>query len=383
MTNGWRPITRLERNDFYADWLARSEHNELSVNAAPVVARGSELVWVETRQDHRIAMMIGEQVGFPTQGTSVCKIVVPSGTHTGRHRHGEEAIHVLSGRGCILVDGRRYDIHAGTTVHVPYMSDHQIVNTGDDDIELVSASSMDLDLFVKLGRLEQLEDKGRNEPGFESGLPAEDGQLDTLGRRIALHLEDAPDEQKRREEIREAARAASGDGSATASGGHGHVGHGHGGGHGHGEGAGDADSHGHGGDQPKTENPHRHGAIYILMGGGESPSEERNGFTAVSVAMTNVFEEVAHTSSHCHSHTEAVLYVLEGVGFSEIDYEHYDWEAGDAVHVPPKMTRHEHFNPSDTRTRTLRIEFGIRYFYEPLWSGYTKVEHRETAIARP
>ena len=44
---------------------------------------------------------------------------------------------------------------------------------------------------------------------------------------------------------------------------------------------------------------------------------------------------------------------------SEIDSEHYDWEAGDAVHVPPKMTRHEHFNPSDARTRTLRIEYGI------------------------
>jgi hypothetical protein len=47
------------------------------------------------------------------------------------------------------------------------------------------------------------------------------------------------------------------------------------------------------------------------------------------------------------------------------------------------MTRHEHFNPSDGRTRTLRIEFGIRYYYEPLWKGYWKVEHRETAIARP
>jgi quercetin dioxygenase-like cupin family protein len=132
-----------------------------------------------------------------------------------------------------------------------------------------------------------------------------------------------------------------------------------------------------------TQNPHRHGQILILMGGGESPSEERNGFEAVSVAMTNIFEEVPHTSSHLHSHTEAVLYVLEGVGFSEIDDEHYDWEAGDAVHVPPRMTKHEHFNPSDQRTRTLRIEYGIRYYYEPLWSGFEKIEHRATAIARP
>jgi uncharacterized cupin superfamily protein len=364
-TGNWRVASRLERFDFYGDWLAASEHNELSVNRSPVVARGRDLQWVETPNEHQVAMLIGRQVGFPTQGTNLCKVVIPAGCHTGRHRHGEEAIHVLSGEGLIVVDGRRYDFHAGTTIHVPYMSEHQLFNTGGDDVTYVSASAMDLDLFVKLGRLEQLEEKGVNAPGFEARFPAEDGQLDELGRRVALHLEDAPDEQKRRDEARKAA-AARGE---HAGNGHGHGGHGHGG-------------HGHGG-RAKSQNPHRHGAIYILMGGGESPSDERNGFTAVSVAMTNIFEEVPHTSSHCHSHTEAVLYVLEGVGFSEIDYEHYDWEAGDAVHVPPKMTRHEHFNPSDQRTRTLRIEYGIRYFYEPLWQGYEKVEHRETAIARP
>ena len=380
MTEQWRSVTRLERADFYADWLAESEANELATSHSPVVARGRDLTWVETVQDHRIAMLIGPQVGFPSSGTSLCRAVIPAGRHTGRHRHGEEAIHVIEGSGFLVADGRRYDFHAGTTIHIPFQVDHQLFNTGPDDVVYVTASSMDLDLFVRLGRLDQLDPKGDNEPGFESAFLAEDGQVDALGRRIALHLEDAPDEQKRREEIREAARRAAAENPAAAAEGHGHDGHGHG--HhsaheAHGHDAGDGNAH------AKGENPHRHGAIYILMGGGESPSEERNGFTAVSVAMTNIFEEVPHTSSHCHSHTEAVLYVLEGVGFSEIDYEHYDWEAGDAVHVPPKMTRHEHFNPSDQRTRTLRIEFGIRYFYEPLWSGFAKVEHRETAIARP
>ena len=367
MNDKWRSVTRLERADFYTEWLDRSEQNEMALAASPVVARGRDLTWIETPNDHRLAMLIGEQVGFPTSGTSLCKAIIPTGTHTGRQRHGEEAVHVLAGSGFLVCDGRRYDFHAGTTIHIPFASEHQLFNTGADDVEYVTASSMDLDLFVKLGKLEQLEEKGVNGPGFEAAFPAEDSQFDADGRRIALHLEDAPDEQKRREEIRKAAEARASSGAAEGgSHGEGHGGHGHG--------------HGHAG---KNENPHRHGAIYILMGGGESPSEERNGFSAVSVAMTNIFEEVPHTSSHCHSHTEAVLYVLEGVGFSEIDYEHYDWEAGDAVHVPPKMTRHEHFNPSDLRTRTLRIEFGIRYFYEPLWSGFAKVEHRETAIARP
>ena len=363
MSGNWRAVTRYEPADFYGDWIRQSERNELAVNSSPVVARGHDLHWIDTPNEHRVAMLIGRQVGFPTQGTNLCKVVIPHGHHTGRQRHGEEAIHLLAGSGFIVVDGRRYDFHEGTTIHVPYMSEHQLFNTGTDDVTYVTASAIDLDLYAMLGRLEQLEEKGENEPGFEDRFPSEDGQFDGDNRRIALHLEDAPDEQKRREEAR---RQAAERGKADGHAGHGHEGHEHGGGR-----------------RKQNENPHRHGAIYILMGGGESPSDERNGFTAVSVAMTNVFEEVPHTSSHCHSHTEAVLYVLEGVGFSEIDHDHYDWEAGDAVHVPPKMTRHEHFNPSDRRTRTLRIEYGIRYFYEPLWTGYEKVEHRAEAIARP
>ncbi|MEO6350898.1 MAG: cupin domain-containing protein [Candidatus Limnocylindrales bacterium] len=356
MSDQWRAVTRLEPADFYAEWLAQSDRNQIEINSTPVVAHGRDLSWLETVNDYAIGMLIGQQAGFPTQGTNLCKVRIPAGHHSGRHRHGEEAIHVVRGSGFIVVDGRRYDFHAGTTIHIPFLSEHQVFNTGDEEVEFVSASAMDLDLFARLGRLEQLEPKGANEPGFENGFPAEDGQLDIEGRRIALHLEDAPDEQQRREEARKEREAA-----ASARG----------------------DGHGHGDGHKSNENPHRHGAIYILMGGGESPSDERNGFQAVSVAMTNIFEEVPHTSSHCHSHTEAVLYVLEGVGFSEIDYEHYDWQAGDAVHVPPRMTRHEHFNPSDSRTRTLRVEYGIRYFYEPLWNGFAKVEHRETAIARP
>jgi hypothetical protein len=52
------------------------------------------------------------------------------------------------------------------------------------------------------------------------------------------------------------------------------------------------------------------------------------------------------------------------------------------VHVPPRMTTHEHFNDSDARTRTLRIEFGIRFFYEALWTGYEKVQDRLEATPR-
>jgi uncharacterized cupin superfamily protein len=355
MSETWRPVTRLERADFYSDWLAASERNALDVERSPIVARGRDATWIETPNEHRIAMLIGNHVGFPTNGTNLCTVAIPAGHHTGRHRHGEEAIHILRGDGFVVVAGRRYDFHAGTTIHVPYMDDHQLFNTGETDLEYVSASTIDLDLFVKLGRLEQLEEKGPNEADIETRFPAEDGQFDPLNRRIALHLEDAPNEADRQKAKKASAEAKGGHE------GHGHEGHDH-------EGRGEHDDAARAGERLiKSVHPHRHGAIYNLMGGGESHSELRNGFTAVTVAMTQIFEEVPHTSSHCHTHTEAVLYVLEGVGFSEIDDEHYDWEAGDAVQIPP----------------TLRIEYGIRYFYEQLWPGYFKVEHRETSVARP
>jgi quercetin dioxygenase-like cupin family protein len=366
VSQSWRPVTRLEPADFTADWRAASERNAAYVERSPIVARGRELTWIETPNEHRLAMLIGEQVGFPTNGTNLCKVMVPPGSHTGRHRHGEEALHVLRGSGVALIGGRRYDVHAGTTLHVPYMDDHQLINLGDEEMEVVTASTIDLDLFVRLGRFEQLEEKGPNSAAFLADLPEQDGQFDALGRRIALHIEDAPNETEN--------RRSSGK-------------HGHDQGHGHAAEPAGRDTSRSVTHPPerliKSEVPHRHGAVYDLMGGGESKHEHRNGFTSITVAMTQIFEEIPHTSSHDHTHTEAVLYVLEGVGYSEIDGVHYDWEAGDAVQIPPKMTRHEHFNPSDGRTRTLRIEYGIRYFYEQLWPGYFKIEHRETSVARP
>ena len=115
-----------------------------------------------------------------------------------------------------------------------------------------------------------------------AALPAEDGQFDEEGRRIALHLEDAPDEQKRREELAARPRCGEEPAAVTATA----------------TGTGTAararrpSTAARSGPATDEEHPHRHGAIYILMGGGESPGPERNGFTAVSVAMTNIFEEV-------------------------------------------------------------------------------------------
>ncbi|MGH2490407.1 MAG: cupin domain-containing protein [Candidatus Limnocylindria bacterium] len=324
--------------DFYSDWLRASARIDAAVGSGPVVARGRDLSWITTPQDARVAMLIGGAAGFPTQGTALLKAEIPAGWRTGRHVHGEEAIHVIAGTGYSVIGGARYDWKPGTTLHVPYRAEHQHVNTGDTSAVYLSALTQDLDFSVNLGRLEQLEEKAQDQGELGKRHPAEASQFAADGRRIALHIEDAIDEKARR-----------------------------------------LSGHAH----PKAgKGAHRHAGIWILMGGSESPSDETNGFRAKAAAMTNIFEETPHSSSHKHTHTEAMLYVLEGRGYSLIDGKRYDWEEGDAVHVPPRMTEHEHFNDSDARTRTLRIEFGIRYFYEAQWSGYERVQDKLEASAR-
>jgi quercetin dioxygenase-like cupin family protein len=321
-------------SDFYRDWLARSKKVAEQMTAPPVVARGSALRWIETPQDFKVAMLIGEATGFPTQGTALVTAELPAGSRTGKHVHGEEAIHITGGTGFSVIDGARFDWKPGTTIHVPYRAVHQHVNTGSGPATYISAVTQDLDFNVKLGRLEQLEEKAVDDGELAKSHPAETSQLATDGRRISLHLEDAIDEKARR-------------------------------------------LSGHAHPKGESKGAHRHAGIWILMGGSESPSDETNGFRAKAVSMTNIFEEAPRSGSHRHAHTEAMLYVLEGNGYSMIDGQRYDWQQGDAVHVPPRMTVHEHFNDSDARTRTLRIEFGVRFFYEALWTGYDKVVDKE------
>src|SRR5258705_448701 len=114
----------------------------------------------------------------------------------------------------------------------------------------------------------------------------------------------------------------------------------------------------------------KHGATYFLMG----RSGKQNGFKATAVAISSIFVDLPHTKSHSHAHPEAYLYALEGSGYSEIGGKRYDWVQGDAVHVPPGMMHHQHFNPHDVDMRELRFEFGVRYWMVDQYRGYVTID---------
>src|SRR5437764_9828717 len=121
-------------SDFYSAWLERSKKNEKIVEEAPRVAQGKDLQWVRTPQDYRAALMIAPETGFPTGGSVLMRAEIPVGWHTGAHLHGEEAIYIERGQGTLVLDGGRYEFRPGTILHIPYRSQHQLVNTGAEPV---------------------------------------------------------------------------------------------------------------------------------------------------------------------------------------------------------------------------------------------------------
>jgi mannose-6-phosphate isomerase-like protein (cupin superfamily) len=304
-------------NDFYSAWLEQSKNLESKVNESPRVARSKDLKWVRTRQDHKAALMIAPELGFPTGGSLLMRAEIPSGWHTGKHFHGEEAIYVESGEGFMVLDDRRYDFFPGTIFHIPYRSPHQLFNTGKVPVGYLSGLAWHLEASVYMAKIEQIEDAGENDPKVLAQFPAEESQYwPEDGRRISMHQS-----------------------------------------------------------QLENSGETKHGATYFLMG----RSGKQNGFKATAVAISSIFVDLPKSKSHSHAHPEAYLYALEGDGYSEIGGQRYDWNQGDAVHVPPGMMHHQHFNPYDKEMKELRFEFGIRYWLVDQWKGYTTIDRHMKA----
>ncbi|MCC6177086.1 MAG: cupin domain-containing protein [Chloroflexi bacterium] len=298
--------------NFYDTWLDQSERMELLVDEAPRVARGKDLQWERTRQDARAALMIAPETGFTTGGSLMMKAEIPVGWHTGRHSHGEEAIFIVRGNGYLLLEDQRYDFHKGTAIHIPFRAEHQLVNAGDEAVVYISGLAWPLEQTTYMGRIVQVEDCGENTPERQAAAPAEQSQYwPKDGRRITMHE-----------------------------------------------------------DQYEVSSENKHGATFFLMG----RNGNKNGFKATAAAVSSMFVELPRSKSHSHAHPEAYLYALQGTGYSEIGGKNYTWEEGDAVHVPPGMMHHQHFNPTDSETKELRFEFGIRYWFVDQWDGYQTID---------
>ena len=297
---------------FYDDWLDAQNDIAKELDATKFVARDKEIPWVSTPQDAKCKLMVASGLGYATMGSNVLKAEIPVGRHTGKHRHGEESMHILSGDGFSIVGDQRFDWHTSSTIQIPYWMAHQHFNTGDTPVLYISAMAFDLERFVKLARLEQLETCGPNNEAAMAELPAAGGQYYADGSRAVIHIEDAPADDDSFESL--------GNIEAVKK---------------------------------------QHDFIQYLV-------QPKNGFRANEVAITHQWIEPPYHHSGRHKHLEAVVYAVEGQGYTDMQGQRVPWEAGDVLYVPPAMWEHEHMNDNPNPIKQLRIAFGIRQWFVDL-----------------
>lgn len=91
--------------------------------------------------------------------------------------------------------------------------------------------------------------------------------------------------------------------------------------------------------------------------------------------LVQVFEPGVYNAAHRHSNF-ALFIVKQGKGYSIIDGERIDWEAGDVFFAPP-WAAHEHCNASDAERAVLYTvqdvpavaSMGVSFFEQPVNSG--------------
>jgi mannose-6-phosphate isomerase-like protein (cupin superfamily) len=302
---------------FYDRWLEVPDQIQSEFWSSPAVARDKDIPWVSTPQDARVKLMVANELGFATMGSNVLKAEIPVGWHTGRHRHGEESLHILTGSGFSVVEGQRFDWHAGSSLFIPFWAEHQHFNTGDVPVLYVSGMTFDLERLVRVVRIEQLAACGANEASELAAAPAQTSQYYADGGRAVIHLEDAPTDMSFSQQANLAA----------------------------------------------VHN--QHGFTQHLV-------VPKNGFRATSVAVTTRWIDEPFHHSGRHKHLEAVVYAVAGHGYTEMQGRDVPWEAGDVLYVPPAMWEHEHRNNNPTQVEQLRIAFGIRQWFTGIWpEGFT------------
>jgi quercetin dioxygenase-like cupin family protein len=181
--------------NFYDQWLELGDIALDEKAASRKVIHSDELEWVATAQDARAALLVSRETGFRTWGTTTMRAEIPVGWNTGQHKHGEEAIYIITGRGYTVADGVRYDWRDGSTLLMPFGGVHQHFNDGDTPVHYLSALSVGLEHFVGIHRTIQFENCGRTQHAPDVDV-ARDG-VDPEGNRVVLNIEDASVKESR------------------------------------------------------------------------------------------------------------------------------------------------------------------------------------------
>jgi quercetin dioxygenase-like cupin family protein len=108
--------------NFYEQCLETPNQLQDELEMSRLVAVDKDIPWVSTPHDAKVKLMVANHLGYATMGSNVLKSEIPVGWHTGKHRHGEESMHILEGEGFSIINGQRFNWHTSSTLQIPARS---------------------------------------------------------------------------------------------------------------------------------------------------------------------------------------------------------------------------------------------------------------------
>ena len=309
-------------DNFYDRWLNVADKWKEQCAAARKYIHEEELEWVKTKQDFRVALLCSRENGFLTPG-DIMLAEIPAGRNTGQHYHGEEAIYIIKGTGCTVIDGVRYDWEPGACIFIPFGCSHQHFNLGIDTVRYFSVMAFALEVFAGVAKVFQFENAAETHLHALDGIPMADSDVHPELGRIIMRSSLAPSMDtsnwgdvwsKHTDEY-----------SQTLA------------------------------PEMKTPGGKAHRGKYLRF-----MRWQDSGFKAKEVHITGIAYDAPGKASGRHGHMEAILYCLEGEGYSIIDDEKIDWKEGTLIHVPGPATVHQHFNTGQIEARHIRVNYGLR-----------------------
>jgi gentisate 1,2-dioxygenase len=308
--------------NFYDGWLQLADNwKEQSAQARKHIHE-EDLQWVKTKQDHRAALLCSRENGFLTSG-DITLGEIPPRCNTGKHYHGEEAIYITQGKGCSVIDGVRYNWEEGSCLFIPFGVVHQHFNLGGDPARYFSVMAVALEKFAGVAKFFQYDEAGETHLHALDNIPVADSPIHPDLGRIIMRKEDAP--------------FVPGNKMAEVW-------------------------------SKQTDEYSRSLALEMRTAGAKGHRSQMvrlmrwqdSGFNAKEVEISAIMYDSPGANSGRHAHMEAILYCLEGEGYSMIENERIDWKKGTLLHIPGPQTMHQHFNTGTMVDRFIRVNYTLR-----------------------
>ena len=315
-------------SNFYDEWLKYWDDEEEERDRARNHIHEEELQWVRTKQDYRAAILCSRQNGFITAGTIMLG-EIPEGWNTGKHYHGEEGMFIIEGDGFSVIDDKRYDWDTGSCLLIPFGATHQHFNTGKKTVRYYSAMMLASERFAGLAKVVQLEEAAETPMGVIDTFEKADSEVHPEYGRIILRMKDAQVLKPGDKESEKKLAERTDEYTMTEA-------------------------------KQMREKVH-HARIVRLMNAPE------HGFKPREVEITSIMCDHPGVHSEKHAHMEAVVYVLQGEGFSVVGGKRIDFKKGTLMQVPGPQTVHQlGNNTGKVETQLLRVHWGLRTYFQPI-----------------